>query len=196
MLGSRLYPISTHACHKVLSSHPALRGSMHCTISMSSSSHHQLLPQGPPSEELPPEATGVTPQTPRQFCHVPSKANVPGSYDMELLWAAVHPTPLPNNIGARVEHFYLEGATGLASELIAAHMALPVEFIARLMWFGAVYSCPVVPAPPPNSVGTVNKETLTNILAWRTAGILRYGKDVSADRITGQESAPSPNKCE
>ncbi len=45
---------------------------------------------------------------------------------LEVLWAAVAPEAPPTNLGARVEHFYLPQATGLASELIAAHLGIPV----------------------------------------------------------------------
>jgi len=76
----------------------------------------------------------------------------------------------------------------MASVLIASHLKLPLELIVRLMWFGACYSCPVVPAPPPNSLG-LDDEIKTKILAWRAAGIAKHGKDVSECMLcTGQIS--------
>ena len=101
------------------------------------------------------------------------------SFDEGVLWTAVQPIPLSFNIGARVEHFYLEGVSGWASVLIANHLKLPLELVSRLMWFGACYSCPVVPAPPPKSSDLVDTKTKTKILAWRAAGIAKHGKDVS-----------------
>jgi hypothetical protein len=47
-------------------------------------------------------------------------------YDVAVLTSAVQEDPLPHNLGAKVEHFYLHGVHGLASELIAAHLNLPV----------------------------------------------------------------------
>ena len=106
------------------------------------------------------------------------RSHAAGCYDMELLWTAVLPVPLPHNLGARVEHFYLDGASGLATELIAQHMGLPLDFIARLMWFGAIYTCPVVPAPPPGATGGIDKAMQDSIAVWRTAGIKLHGKNV------------------
>ncbi len=52
--------------------------------------------------------------------------------------------------------------------------------MARLLWFGAVYTCPVVPAPPEKSASiTLGSETLASVMASREAGIKRHGKDVS-----------------
>ena len=79
----------------------------------------------------------------------------------------------------QVEHFYLDEASGLASELIAEHLHLPVEFVLRLMWFGAVYMSPVVPAPPASSSGWISPEMHERILSWRSTGIAKHGKDVS-----------------
>ena len=101
------------------------------------------------------------------------------SFDENVLWTAVQPIPLSFNIGARVEHFYLQDVSGWASVIIADHLKLPLALVSRLMWFGACYCCPVVPAPPPKSSDLVDNETKTKILAWRAAGIAKHGKDVS-----------------
>ncbi|GAX73037.1 hypothetical protein CEUSTIGMA_g489.t1 [Chlamydomonas eustigma] len=98
-------------------------------------------------------------------------------YDMSVLASAVQLTPLSYNLGAKVEHFYLNGVHGLASELIAAHLNIPVEIIQRLIWFGSVYMCPIVPAPPRNAPSAADPEQLAKILVWREAGIKKHGKN-------------------
>ena len=90
---------------------------------------------------------------------------------MELLWAAVRPIPMSNNIGARVEHFYLHDATGSATDIIAQHLHLPPDFIHRLVWFGSIYWSPV-----------------ERILSWRAAGIAKHGKDVSLELSSGVDT--------
>lgn len=52
--------------------------------------------------------------------------------------------------------------------------------IKRLIWFGAVYSCRVVPLPPAQSSGGVGSETQARIRAWHEAGIKKFGKNVRA----------------
>lgn len=52
------------------------------------------------------------------------------------------------------------------------------DIVLRLMWFGAVYSCKVVPLPPPQTAGSVDSATRDRILAWRDMGIKLHGKQV------------------
>jgi hypothetical protein len=42
-----------------------------------------------------------------------------------LLHAAVQPVPLPYQLGARVEHFFLEEASGTVSEVISGQLGIP-----------------------------------------------------------------------
>jgi hypothetical protein len=59
------------------------------------------------------------------------------------------------------------------------------------MWFGAVYSCRVVPLPPAQSSGGVGSETQARIRAWHEAGIKRFGKNVSPPAPSAYEPPPS-----
>ena len=131
--------------------------------------------------------------TSESYPHVPSRLATPvgGSCqqnNMELLWAAVRPIPMSNNIGARVEHFYLHDATGSATDIIAQHLHLPHDFIHRLVWFGSIYWSPVVPAPPASSCVWIAPEMQERILSWRAAGIAKHGKDVSLELSSGVDT--------
>lgn len=55
----------------------------------------------------------------------------------------------------------------------------PQELVSRLVWFGAVYYCPVAPLPHPSRAGALGEEALGRIRDTRQAGLRRWGNDVS-----------------
>lgn len=72
----------------------------------------------------------------------------------------------------------------------------PQDFILRLMWFGAVYYCQVVPLPPPKRARGADPDTepvpaqaTASILTMRAAGVKRFGNNVSGTHPIGYQDA-------
>ena len=92
------------------------------------------------------------------------------------LSAAVREVPLSQQLGAKVQHFYLKPfskGTMLVVDAVSSHLEEPSELVKRLMWFGAVYSCKVVPIP----AASIEESLRNQILAWRSEGIEKHGRD-------------------
>ncbi len=85
---------------------------------------------------------------------------------------AIPPTPLSTKLGARIEHITPTTDNVLLSTTIAQHLALPDDFVHRLLGFGAVYYCPVHPPPPPG----LPDADMQRVCATRAAGLSRLGR--------------------
>ncbi|GLC57983.1 hypothetical protein PLESTB_001301600 [Pleodorina starrii] len=68
-------------------------------------------------------------------------------FPLTTLESALALPPLEHQVGAHVAHL-VANRDGPASEVLAEMLDVPQELMLRLIWFGAVYYCPVAPLPP------------------------------------------------
>ncbi|GIM12907.1 hypothetical protein Vretimale_16131 [Volvox reticuliferus] len=67
-------------------------------------------------------------------------------FHLFTLESALRTPPLDHQLGAHVIHL-LAQREGAASEVLSELLEVPQELMLRLIWFGAVYYCPVPPLP-------------------------------------------------
>lgn len=82
----------------------------------------------------------------------------------------------PTLMGPRVEHLVCH-RDGQALEVLQEALWLPREFLECLVWMGAVYYCPVQPAPPTDYAARNSEEHLSRLLERRAAAIADLGAD-------------------
>lgn len=95
---------------------------------------------------------------------------------LTTLEAALCVPPGPQQLGALVTHA-MAHRDGPVGEVLAELLGVTQELVSRLVWFGAVYYCPVAPLPHPSRAGALGEEALGRIRDTRQAGLRRWGND-------------------
>ncbi|GLI70830.1 hypothetical protein VaNZ11_015834, partial [Volvox africanus] len=67
-------------------------------------------------------------------------------FQLSTLESALRIPPLDHQLGNHVVHLLVQ-RNGAASEVLSELLEVPQELMVRLIWFGAVYYCPVPPLP-------------------------------------------------
>jgi 23S rRNA-/tRNA-specific pseudouridylate synthase len=61
----------------------------------------------------------------------------------------------------------------LVVDAVSSYLNIPSDLVLRLIWFGAVYCCKVVPLP----AASIDTTLKVQIMEWRQEGLVRHGKN-------------------
>ncbi|KXZ44494.1 hypothetical protein GPECTOR_67g335 [Gonium pectorale] len=81
----------------------------------------------------------------------------------------------------------------MVSEVLAELLQVPQELVVRLIWFGAVYVCPVAPLPHRDRVAALPEEQMASIREVRKKALAKWGNDSrhqTPRRLSADEPVP------